>query len=45
MNATLMEELLNEDESSTLDFKREQYPFDKATDEQWFGQNHAAIAP
>ena len=29
-----MEELLNEDESSTLDFKREQYPFDKATDEQ-----------
>jgi predicted HTH transcriptional regulator len=33
MNATLMEELLNEDESSTLDFKRDQYPFDKATDE------------
>jgi hypothetical protein len=34
MNATLMEELLNEDESSTLDFKRDQYPFEKATDEQ-----------
>jgi hypothetical protein len=34
MNPTLMEELLNEDESSTLDFKRDQYPFDKATDEQ-----------
>jgi predicted HTH transcriptional regulator len=29
-----MEELLNEDESSTLDFKRDQYPFDGATDEQ-----------
>ena len=34
MNVTLMEELLNEDVSSTLDFKRDQYPFDKATDEQ-----------
>jgi len=34
MNMTLMEELLNEDESSTLDFKRDQYPFDKASDEQ-----------
>jgi hypothetical protein len=34
MNATLMEELLNEDESATLDFKRDQYPFDKASDEQ-----------
>ena len=34
MNPTLMEELLNEDESSTLDFKRDQYPFDGATDEQ-----------
>jgi hypothetical protein len=34
MNPTLMEELLNEDESATLDFKRDQYPFDKATDEQ-----------
>jgi hypothetical protein len=34
MNATLMEELLNEDEGSTLDFKRDQYPFDKATPEQ-----------
>jgi hypothetical protein len=29
-----MEELLNEDESSTLDFKRDQYPFDGANDEQ-----------
>ncbi len=34
MNTTLMEELLNEDESSTLDFKRDHYPFEKATDEQ-----------
>ena len=34
MNPTLMEELLNEDENSTLDFKRDQYPFDKASDEQ-----------
>lgn len=34
MNSTLMEELLNEDESSLLDFKRDQYPFEKATDEQ-----------
>jgi predicted HTH transcriptional regulator len=34
MNTTLMEELLNEDESSTLDFKRDQYPFEKASDEQ-----------
>ncbi len=34
MNATLMEELLNEDESSALDFKRDQYPFEKASDEQ-----------
>src|SRR5215216_4375450 len=34
MNSTLMEELLNEDESATLDFKRDQYPFDKATPEQ-----------
>lgn len=34
MNAVLMEELLNEDESSTLDFKRDQYPFNNATDEQ-----------
>lgn len=33
MNATLMEELLNEDESSTLDFKRDQYLFDKTTDD------------
>lgn len=34
MNSTLMEELLNEDESSTLDFKRDQYPFNNATPEQ-----------
>ena len=34
MNATLLEELLNEDETSTLDAKRDQYPFEKATDEQ-----------
>ena len=34
MNATLMEELLNEDESAMLDFKRDQYLFDKASDEQ-----------
>ena len=34
MNTTLMEELLNEDEGSALDFKRDQYPFEKATDEQ-----------
>lgn len=34
MNPTLMEELLNEDENSTLDFKRDQYPFDRASDEQ-----------
>lgn len=34
MNPTLMEELLNEEEGSTLDFKRDQYPFDKATAEQ-----------
>ena len=29
-----MEKLLNEDESSALDFKRDQYPFEKASDEQ-----------
>lgn len=34
MNNELMEELLNEDESATLDFKRDPYPFDHATDEQ-----------
>jgi hypothetical protein len=34
MNDTLIEELLNEDESSSLDFKRVQYPFEKATDEE-----------
>ncbi|OLE97103.1 MAG: hypothetical protein AUG75_12255, partial [Cyanobacteria bacterium 13_1_20CM_4_61_6] len=34
MNDVLFEELLNEDESATLDFKRDQYPFVGATDEQ-----------
>lgn len=36
MNTALMERLLNEEESSELDFKRDQYPFDGATvtDEQ-----------
>src|SRR5436309_6376795 len=34
MNTTLMEELLNEDESAALDFKRDQYPFENASDEQ-----------
>jgi Ni,Fe-hydrogenase III component G len=31
MSANLIEELLNEEESSTLDFKRDQYKFDTAT--------------
>lgn len=34
MNDQLVEQLLNEDESEALDFKRDQYPFDTATDEQ-----------
>ncbi|HJP95829.1 MAG TPA: ATP-binding protein [Candidatus Saccharimonadales bacterium] len=34
MNNLLLEELLNEDESSALDFKRDQYPFDKASDDE-----------
>jgi len=34
MNSDMMEELLNEEEGSTLDFKRDQYPFQTATDEQ-----------
>lgn|GEM_PF-2809472 len=34
MNSTLMEELLNEEEGTTLDFKREQYRFERASDEQ-----------
>jgi hypothetical protein len=34
MNSELMEELLNENESSTLDFKRDQYVFEKATEEE-----------
>lgn len=34
MNETELEALLNEDESSSLDFKRDQYSFDKASDIQ-----------
>lgn len=34
MNANLFEELLNEEESATLDFKREQYKFARATDDE-----------
>ena len=34
MNDALFERLLYEDESTTLDFKREQYPFVRATDEE-----------
>ena len=34
MNETLLEQLLNEDESSSLDFKREQYPFVRANKDQ-----------
>src|SRR5947208_12124204 len=34
MSPDLFEELLNEEESSTLDCKRDQYPFQGATDEQ-----------
>lgn len=34
MNANLFEELLNEEESATLDFKREQYKFAGATDDE-----------
>lgn len=35
MKDTLLEQLLNEDESSSLDFKRDQYPFyDGASHEQ-----------
>lgn len=33
MNANLLEQLLNEDEGSALDFKRDQYPFEGASDE------------
>ena len=32
MDQALIEDLLNEDESSSLDFKRDQYPFEGATD-------------
>jgi hypothetical protein len=34
MNNELLEQLLNEEESSSLDFKRDQYPFEGATDEK-----------
>ena len=34
MDAALFERLLNEEEGATLDFKKEQYPFSKATDEE-----------
>ena len=34
MDAALTESLLHETESSTLDFKRDQYPFDGADDDQ-----------
>ncbi len=34
MDTQKIEALLNEDESTSLDFKRDQYPFDSATDEQ-----------
>lgn len=34
MNPDLIEELLNEEESATLDFKSAQYPFNKATDDE-----------
>ena len=34
MDAALLERLLNEEEGATLDFKRDQYPFSKATDEE-----------
>lgn len=33
-NPVLLEQLLNEEESTTLDFKRDQYPFVNAPDEQ-----------
>ncbi len=34
MDSRLFEELLHDSEGSSLDFKRDQYPFDGATDEQ-----------
>src|SRR5947209_4103306 len=34
MNDSLMEHLLHEGESSSLDYKRDQYPFAGATDEE-----------
>ena len=33
MKLAFAESLLNEDESSALDFKRDQYPFSRATDD------------
>src|SRR5260370_15711809 len=34
MDAQLLESLLHQEESETLDFKRDQYPFDGATDDE-----------
>ena len=34
MNAEFLEALLNEDENPALDFKREQYPFERAPDDE-----------
>lgn len=34
MDSKLLEQLLNEDESTTLDFKQSQYPFEKTSEEQ-----------
>ncbi len=34
MNANLFEEVLNEEESATLDFKRNQYKFAGASDDE-----------
>ena len=34
MEAVLFERLLHEDESTTLDFKRDQYRFTKATEQE-----------
>lgn len=34
MDDILLEQLLNEDESSSLDFKRDQYSFDRASAQQ-----------
>src|SRR5690242_15315609 len=34
VNDNLLDQLLHEEESATLDFKRDQYPFTTASDEQ-----------